>query len=117
MPLTRTSLLDDAGTPGVAADDFTPTLIAQSINSDSVLDPGEVWLYRATGTAVRGQYANSAAVEAENDEHDVVSDTDASHYYGHDIPGLVTVQKAVNAVNPLAPTEDEDANDAPGPLL
>ncbi|WP_149498802.1 SdrD B-like domain-containing protein [Roseiconus lacunae] len=46
------SVIDDAGTPGDASDDFAPTLIASSdAGSDGLLSPGEVWQYEASSTA------------------------------------------------------------------
>jgi N-acetylglutamate synthase-like GNAT family acetyltransferase len=43
---------DDNGTPGNAADDFTPTrVLASDVGSDGILSPGEVWTYTASATA------------------------------------------------------------------
>jgi hypothetical protein len=49
-------VVDDAGTPGTTADDMSTTngqvtfLGVQSGDADNILEPGEVWLYKATGT-------------------------------------------------------------------
>ena len=53
-------------------------------NGDTFLDPGEVWTYEATGTAVAGQYANTATVTGTpGQEFDgVLTDSDPSHYFG-----------------------------------
>jgi uncharacterized repeat protein (TIGR01451 family) len=54
-------------------------IISKSINTDDILDVGEVWTYETTGTAVCGQYANTAIVNA--DWMGIpVTDSDPSHY-------------------------------------
>jgi hypothetical protein len=51
-------VVDDNGTPGNAADDMSTTngqITFQSVqagDADNILEPGEVWLYTASGTAV-----------------------------------------------------------------
>ncbi|MBP3960447.1 hypothetical protein J8F10_34910 [Gemmata sp. G18] len=52
---SQIAIVDDNGTPGVASDDLSIangkiTLLSKTGNGDNVLDPGEVWLYKATGT-------------------------------------------------------------------
>ena len=62
------SLSDDAGTPTNGADDFTPAAVLEAgfnigdTDRDNLLDVGETWLYRATGTALAGQYTNIGTV-------------------------------------------------------
>ncbi|MBX9578866.1 MAG: hypothetical protein K2X87_01035 [Gemmataceae bacterium] len=81
-------LTDDNGTPANPADDLsvaagtiTP-VPGQAAAADGVLSPGEVWLYRAAGTALdlsataTGVYANAATVTAPN----TPADSDLSHY-------------------------------------
>ncbi len=48
---TVQGLVDDAGTPGYAADDFAPDFLGGDTNSSGLLDPGETWLYRAVAYA------------------------------------------------------------------
>src|SRR5205085_1032802 len=49
VPLTITSFRDDAGTPGITGDDFTPRYVSGDINSNNKLDPAETWLYTSAG--------------------------------------------------------------------
>jgi hypothetical protein len=50
-------------------------------DGDGKLDPGEVWTYQATGTAVAGQYANLGTATG-TWGNTQVSDEDPSHYVG-----------------------------------
>ncbi|MEB3168200.1 MAG: hypothetical protein VKK97_05645, partial [Synechococcaceae cyanobacterium] len=47
-PLSNINLVDDGATPTFAGDDFNPTYLSGDSNGNSVLDPGENWLYSAT---------------------------------------------------------------------
>ena len=57
-PATNVSVVDDNGTPGFTADDFHPTPVTTTFNSQTynvgdtnhngLLDPGETWKYTAT---------------------------------------------------------------------
>jgi von Willebrand factor type A domain len=77
-------------------------------NNNNELDPGETWIYTATGTAVAGQYANIATVSAVDPNGEELEDTDPSHYFGGpSAPGML-VEKFTNG---------DDADLAPGPLL
>lgn len=51
-------------------------------DSDSVLEPGEIWEYQAIGTAQAGQYENSGTVVATAAGGQQVTDVDLSHYIG-----------------------------------
>lgn len=64
----------------------TPVYASGDINGDNVLQPGEVWTYRATGTAVSGQYSNIGSVRGASAGGKVVTDTDPSHYFGFTSP-------------------------------
>ncbi len=75
-------------------------------DADSRLDPGETWIYTASGTAAAGQYANTATAQGSPPAGPDVTDTDDSHYYGSD-PQIV-VEKTTNA---------QDADTAPGPYV
>ena len=61
-----------------------PVFQGGDTDADTFLDPGEVWTYEATGTAVPGQYENTATVQGTvGDELDnVLTDSDPSHYFG-----------------------------------
>jgi hypothetical protein len=70
VPLSNVTLTDDNGTPGNPADDFHPTPVLVNgfnvgdTNHDGLLDPGEIWFYTATTTAMLGQVTNLATVTA-----------------------------------------------------
>ncbi len=88
VSLTDVVVGDDNGTPGDTSDDFAPAPVTEGgvnvgdDNGDGNLDPGEVWVYRATGTAILGQYANISDVRAVPvSGGDEVTDTDPSHYF------------------------------------
>jgi large repetitive protein len=69
-------LTDDQG--------VTPVFKDGDADGDTFLDPGEVWSYEATGTALPGQYANVATVTGTPvpEFEGVLTDTDPSHYFG-----------------------------------
>ena len=104
--VTNVTLKDDNGT-AITTDDFSPTYVSGDTDSDSVLDPGEVWLYRFQKTVVTGQYTNIATVTGKSGAT-TVSDSDAANYYGS--VAKILIKKAVNAVKPTAPTAAEDAD-------
>jgi uncharacterized repeat protein (TIGR01451 family) len=64
----------------------TPVYVSGDLNGDNVLQPNEVWTYRATGIAVAGQYSNIGTVRGESAGGKVVTDTDPSHYFGFITP-------------------------------
>lgn len=71
-------------------DDMGETPAYQSgDDGDGVLEPGEIWVYEATGTAVAGQYSNTGYAEGWFGDYKA-SDTDLSHYYGGNAPILTT---------------------------
>jgi hypothetical protein len=76
----------------------SPVYVSGDLNGDNVLQPTEIWTYRAAGTAVAGQYSNIGSVRGETINGKVVTDTDPSHYVG--------------ITNP--PQEDEFDPEAPG---
>ncbi|MBP2031003.1 hypothetical protein J2755_001951 [Methanohalophilus levihalophilus] len=61
-------------------------------DGDNVLEPGESWVYEASGLAIAGPYENLGNVTASY-EDTVVSDEDLSHYTGvnEEIPEFPTV--------------------------
>ena len=107
-------LVDDNGTTSTA-DDFRPTYVSGD-DGDNVLEPGEVWLYRATGTVKAGQYRNVARVTAQEvGSGATAGDDDPAHHFG--TPMGVDIEKAVNAVDPARPTVAEDADDPRTPAV
>jgi uncharacterized repeat protein (TIGR01451 family) len=93
LSLTDVVVTDDNGTAGDASDDFAAAPLLEGGfnvgdgNLNGLLDPGEEWLFQATGIAGLGQYANIGTVVAQplvdgNPSGDPVSDTDPSHYLG-----------------------------------
>ena len=95
IPLSNVALVDDNGTPTNPSDDWAPLYISGDSDGDSLLDTTEVWLYRSTGKAIRGQYENWGYVSAKSpfavlDQQaaDVFA-KDPSHYFGQ--PNLVVI--------------------------
>ena len=46
VALANVAVVDDNGTPGVPGDDFNPTFTGGDVNSNSLLDLGEIWTYQ-----------------------------------------------------------------------
>ena len=109
-PIANVVVTDDAGSPGLPGDDFSPTFTGGDINGNGLLDPDETWTYVASGVMAAGPYLNVARARGSAGGILVEAD-DIAHAFGS--APAVSIAKAVNAVNPLAPTEIEDAN---GPL-
>jgi hypothetical protein len=92
-------VVDDSGTPANPADDYTcviGNLAAGAVDDTSCSQEG---------TAVAGQYANTATVTATAGATPV-SDSDSSHYVGTDQG--VSLEKSTNG---------QDADDPPGPSV
>ena len=134
IPLADITVTDSV--PGV-----TPTLVIDANSADSLLSPGEMWFYTASGgvldlagplpvgvTVVPGcnpndvpgqdrqTYVNVGTVTIPTD-----TDNDPSHYCNQRDPGI-DIEKTTNGPtnsNPTAPDFDnEDAENGPGvPLL
>ncbi len=73
-------------------------------NDDEILNPGEVWLFQAIGTAALGQFVNTGTVTAVDPSANVLTDSDASHYVG----SAISLEKSTN---------DEDADQPTGPTV
>src|SRR5262249_37469771 len=66
VPIDLTSVTDDGGVPGSV--DFLPTSVNTlnpafndgDVNHNNLLDPGETWLYVASGDVAAGDYENTA---------------------------------------------------------
>ena len=82
-----------------------PTYVSGD-DGDNKLEPGEVWVYNATGTATLGQYKNEGKVTAKywDNRWKCISDTDPSHYIGYDpeIPEFPTIALPIAAIIGLA---------------
>ncbi len=116
VPLSAITLVDDAGTPGDAGDDFSPTYQSGDTDADGILDEGETWIFTATGSAGDGQFTNT--VEATGTPPETtdssgvttqpadVSDTDPTNHFA--VVGAVDVQKSTNG---------EDADTGFGPVV
>lgn len=74
--VTLTSVIVTDSVAGV-----TPVYVSGD-NGDTVLDPGESWLYQAVGVAVSGQYANVGFAQGVAADGDVARVSDPSHYFG-----------------------------------
>src|SRR5262249_30329352 len=115
--LTITSLVDDLGT-AKTTDDFSPVYVSGDLNKNKKLDPNEVWLYTSSGAinfpAPLGLYANTATATATRGT-ETVTGSDKAYLLGNQ-PGLI-IKKAINAEDPGSPTEEEEADAAPGRLL
>jgi hypothetical protein len=64
QPLTRVTIVADAGTSNVAPDDFVPQLESGDTNGNGVLDPSERWTYGGSYTAPDQDVTNIVDVEA-----------------------------------------------------
>ena len=106
--MSNVHIVDDhGGLPGP----FNPALVSGD-DGDGILEPGETWVYTATGALPRGLYFNTANASGTGIEGSLVRDAESACAFGVD-PGIEVV-KAVNAVDPLHPTPIEDAN---GPIV
>jgi uncharacterized repeat protein (TIGR01451 family) len=75
VPLSNIIVTDSMG--------VTPAYVSGDTSNIGVLDFTETWIYRASGTAVAGQYANTGYVTGTPPDLPDVSDDDPSHYFGH----------------------------------
>src|SRR5262249_36278344 len=75
VPLSNVTVTDNM--PGVK-----PVYVSGDDNHNQLLDVDEVWLYSATGIAVKGQYANIGTVEGTSPTGEKPKDDDPSHYFG-----------------------------------
>jgi hypothetical protein len=102
VPLSNVVVRDDNGTPANPTDDFSPTFVGGDANGNGLLEPGETWLYTATGTALAGQYGNVATVTGTDPIGQTPSDSDPSHYFGVD--SAIHIEKATNGHDADLPT-------------
>lgn len=83
-----------------------PLFQSGDTDGDTILDPGEVWVYKAEGTASLGQYGNIATAMAIDPYGNSVNDSDPSHYFG--TQPEIDIEKATNGF---------DADQPTGPIL
>jgi subtilisin-like proprotein convertase family protein len=85
VPLSFTSLVDDAGTPAIPTDDFQPQYVSGDANTNNLIDPGETWLFTSVGVVddqvVTGPYVNTATVTATVPGTTVTTTATASNYH------------------------------------
>ncbi|HCF95557.1 MAG TPA: hypothetical protein DEW46_10880 [Verrucomicrobia bacterium] len=110
-PVTWTYIVFNSGTINLTAVDLSddqgvvPAYLAGD-NGDGILQPGEAWIYEATGIAAPGQYRNVGTVTAETLMGTYLSASDPSHYFG--IDASIDIEKSTNG---------EDADSLPGPSI
>ncbi len=75
-------------------------------DGNGVLDPGETWVFRATGIATAGKYMNLGAVVAKGPDDIQATDEDSSHYFG--VASGIDIEKSTNG---------QDADSPQGPIL
>ncbi len=113
FPLQAVDVVDDAGTPADPADDITATYVSGDTNDDGWLDLDEAWEFTASGSAIVGQYENTATASGRGPdvtepdgtvtEDETVTDDAIDHYFGSD--PMVNLVKVTNTV---------DSNTGPG---
>jgi hypothetical protein len=114
VSIANVVVTDDNGTQGVTSDDFSPTPTGGDVNANGLLDPGETWTYTHSAVLPAGLHGNVArAVGAAAGV--TIADDDLAYAFGVD--AKVTITKALNALNPLAPTSLEDATTGTTPEL
>jgi hypothetical protein len=65
----------------------TPIFQGGDANLNGQLDPGETWIYNASGTAVYGQYENIGTASGTGiSSHNAVTNSNPDHYFGNATP-------------------------------
>jgi len=100
VPLSNIMVTDNM--PGV-----NPSYVSGDVDEDGILQPGEEWLYEATGVAEAGQYANVGTVVGSPPTGANVTDSDPSHYIGIEEPDETVVDPEDPEVEP-EPEEDPE---------
>jgi hypothetical protein len=114
-PIDLTSVTDDGGVLGSIAflpdsvNTFDPGFNDGDLNHNSLLDPGETWLFRATGTVPSEQYTNTATatgVAIIGGLHIPLAPvTDVANLYGTPIDPTIHVVKKVNGFDANTPAD------------
>ncbi|MDZ4132651.1 MAG: hypothetical protein U1E11_05885, partial [Dethiobacteria bacterium] len=82
-----------------------PVYVSGDLNGDGLLQVGETWLFKATGTAQAGQYANIGTVVGISPKQETVTDSDPSHYYGITTDETeINIEKSTNGFDADLPT-------------
>ncbi len=76
--------------------------ISGDLNSNSLLDIGEVWIFSATGTVVAGAYVNTGLVQAVSLIGQAVTATDPAHHFGG--TSGIDIEKTTNGQDADFPT-------------
>ncbi|MCL4202701.1 MAG: FG-GAP repeat protein, partial [Pirellulaceae bacterium] len=103
VPLANVVVRDDNGTPADPSDDFSPAFVGGDANGNGLLDPGETWVYSASGIAQLGQYVNMGTVTATDDTETVpetVTDDNPDHYLGVEEPPVIVIGPDKNPGTP-----------------
>ncbi len=101
------TLVDDAGTPNNAADDFSPTFAGGDLNQDGILDENETWTFTADLVAQPGTQTHTARVGGLDSATSLaLSDSSSAIYTG--VVGGVAILTTTNSANADLP---------PGPSL
>ena len=74
VPLSNISVTDDKG--------VTPVYQSGDTNNNDKLDTREIWIYKATGMAIAGQYTNVGTATGTPAVGNPVSASNPDHYYG-----------------------------------
>lgn len=83
VPLQQVAIIDDNGTPGNLADDFSPTFTGGDTNNNGLLDLNETWTYSVEPRDGQlGLQTNIATVSARDALNTLVTDTDPANYTG-----------------------------------
>ncbi|MGH3049730.1 MAG: beta strand repeat-containing protein [Gaiellaceae bacterium] len=111
---------DDAGLgPAVHIGSMTEDMAGGSnvgdANRNGALDPGESWVWLWTTTAALKTHTNTATVTAIDGGGKTIAATDTAQYTG--AGAHITLQTAIDALHPTAPTVYEDADTPPGAYL
>jgi uncharacterized repeat protein (TIGR01451 family) len=101
--VTWTYLVENTGNIAVknltVTDDkgVKPVFVSGDANGNADLDPGEIWTYQATGTAVPGQYTNVATANGLDALEDPVTATAQANYFATGAVGPASTLPAVGA--------------------
>ncbi|MDD4651609.1 MAG: hypothetical protein PHQ34_05200, partial [Methanothrix sp.] len=90
VPIHAVNVTDSV--PGV-----NPNYVSGDINQDGNLTFDEVWIYKANGTAIAGNYSNIGYVTGKTPSNETRTDDDPSNYYGES--GVIRIKKYTNGVD------------------
>jgi hypothetical protein len=105
--LASVVVTDDNGTPGDPEDDFRPAFVDGDINNNNLLEPGEVWRFEASDTAIADQYVNVGTATGIGVVSAVSVRADGTDFY-FGVQSEIDIEKATNGL---------DADKRTGPVL